>query len=85
MVNVFSRHIDVLGLIEPWDRGLSGKVPSNVRTFYNLLKRHAFYPGAETMDLSRLACETLGTSNRDDGKAWAMKAFDDWVRLHAGL
>ena len=42
MVNVFSRHIAVLGLIEPWDRGRSGNVPSDVRKFYNLLKTHAF-------------------------------------------
>ena len=85
MVNVLSRHIGVLCLIQPWDRDRSGPVPSEVRRFYNLLQTHAFRPPAETMDLSRLACEALGTSSKDVGKAWALKAFDDWVGLHAVL
>ena len=85
MVNVFSRHIAVLGLIEPWDRGCSGAVPSEVRRFYNLGKTHAFRPPAETTNLSRLACEALGTSSQDVGKAWALKAFDAWHELHADL
>ena len=85
MVNVFSLHIGVLCLIQRWDRDRSGTVPSEVRRFYNLLKPHAFRPPAETMDLSRLACEALGTSSKDVGKAWALKAFDAWLELHAVL
>ena len=37
------------------------------------------------MDLSRLACEALGTSSQDVGKAWALEAFDAWHELHAEL